>query len=176
VSASTVRDHTVRESTGRESTLRQVGSREIGRLPPPVERSVGHCIVRARAAKGAGRRRNSDSLHPACRRLRRSSRFSGRELLQSVSDCGHACHRLVSACVTLVAERAGGQLSCVRAGTSHLTRGHGAGSTEHEWSRIVYGMPRAAIERGAVDRIVPLSRMAEATVLAPSAAAPAGPA
>jgi len=76
----------------------------------------------------------------------------------------------VSACVTLVAERAGGQLSCVRAGTSHLTRGHGAGSTEHEWSRIVYGMPRAAIERGAVDPSVPLSRMAEATVLAPSAA------
>ena len=37
---------------------------------------------------------------------------------------------------------------------------------EHESSCIVYGMPRAAIDLGVVDRIVPLPEMAAAIIAA----------
>jgi two-component system chemotaxis response regulator CheB len=46
---------------------------------------------------------------------------------------------------------------------------HEAGGTtlaEHESSCVVYGMPKSAIERGVVDRVVPLPSMAEAILAA----------
>jgi two-component system chemotaxis response regulator CheB len=46
---------------------------------------------------------------------------------------------------------------------------HEAGGTtlaEHESSCVVYGMPKAAIERGVVDRVVPLPEMANAILAA----------
>lgn len=42
---------------------------------------------------------------------------------------------------------------------------------EHQSSCVVYGMPKAAIERGVVDRVVPLPEMAEAVVKAVERAA-----
>lgn len=46
---------------------------------------------------------------------------------------------------------------------------HEAGGTtlaEHESSCVVYGMPKAAVERGVVNRVVPLPEMAEAILTA----------
>jgi two-component system chemotaxis response regulator CheB len=40
---------------------------------------------------------------------------------------------------------------------------------EHESTCVVYGMPRAAIELGVVDQVVPLPRIAAAIVAATSA-------
>jgi two-component system chemotaxis response regulator CheB len=42
---------------------------------------------------------------------------------------------------------------------------------EHESSCVVYGMPRAVVERGVADRVVPLERMADA--IADATATPA---
>jgi two-component system chemotaxis response regulator CheB len=46
---------------------------------------------------------------------------------------------------------------------------------EHESTCVVYGMPRAAIELGVVDQVVPLPRIAAAIVAAASSKPSAGP-
>ena len=46
---------------------------------------------------------------------------------------------------------------------------HAAGGTtlaEDESSCVVYGMPKAAIELGVIDRVIPLPAMAEAIIAA----------
>jgi two-component system chemotaxis response regulator CheB len=47
-------------------------------------------------------------------------------------------------------------------GMQTIARAGGTTLAEHEDSCVVYGMPRAAIELGAVKHIVPLDGMADA--------------
>ena len=54
------------------------------------------------------------------------------------------------------------------AGLQMIREAGGTTLAEHQSSCVVYGMPKAAIERDAVDRVVPLPKMAEAIVAAAS--------
>ncbi len=53
-------------------------------------------------------------------------------------------------------------------GLEAVRKAGGRTIAEHESSCVVYGMPRAAIERGAAEQVVPLSRMADTIVRAVS--------
>ena len=62
------------------------------------------------------------------------------------------------------------------AGLQMIREAGGTTLAEHQSSCVVYGMPKAAIERGAVDRVVPLPEMAEAILTAASRTAHLQPA
>jgi two-component system chemotaxis response regulator CheB len=57
------------------------------------------------------------------------------------------------------------------AGAAAIRQAGGYVLAEHESSCVVYGMPRAVVERGVANRVVPLDHMAEAIVLATGARA-----
>jgi two-component system chemotaxis response regulator CheB len=59
-------------------------------------------------------------------------------------------------------------------GMAAIRRAGGRTVAEHESTCVVYGMPRAAIEAGVVDEVVPLSQVAGAILAAVDAAAGAG--
>jgi len=54
-------------------------------------------------------------------------------------------------------------------GMGVIRQAGGTTIAEHESTCVVYGMPRAAIELGVVDQVVPLPRIAAAIVAATSA-------
>jgi two-component system chemotaxis response regulator CheB len=90
----------------------------------------------------------------------------------------HHCRPAVDVLFRSAAETAGGfTVAAVLTGMGSdgavgLEAIRGAGGTtlaEHQSSCVVYGMPKAAIDRGVVDRVVPLSGMAEALVEAVAA-------
>jgi hypothetical protein len=56
-----------------------------------------------------------------------------------------------------------------RADNRAARKAGGTTIAEHESTCVVYGMPRAAIELGVVDQVVPLPRIAAAIVAAASA-------
>ena len=60
-------------------------------------------------------------------------------------------------------------------GMEVVRKAGGTTIAEHESTCVVYGMPRAAIELGVVDQVVPLPRIAAAIVAAASAKASAQP-
>jgi two-component system, chemotaxis family, protein-glutamate methylesterase/glutaminase len=60
-------------------------------------------------------------------------------------------------------------------GLGIVSKAGGTTIAEHESTCVVYGMPRAAIELGVVDQVVPLPRIAAAIVAAASAKASAQP-
>lgn len=61
------------------------------------------------------------------------------------------------------------------AGMRLIREAGGTTLAEHESTCVVYGMPKAAVERGVVDRVVPLPAMAEA-ILTATATTPPRPA
>jgi len=87
----------------------------------------------------------------------------------------HHCRPAVDVLFRSAAEAAGGEVVAAlltgmgsdgALGMQAVRAAGGFTLAEHESSCVVYGMPRAAIDMGVVDRIVPLPGMAEAIIAA----------
>jgi two-component system chemotaxis response regulator CheB len=99
-----------------------------------LERSAGKLVVRiTRADPVRGHRPSADVL------------------FRSIADVSGS--RSVGLVLTGMGEDGADGITAIRAVGGHTV-------AQDEASSVVYGMPRAAIERGAIDRVLPLSEIA----------------
>jgi two-component system chemotaxis response regulator CheB len=132
------------------------------------------CALRVREARDGELLREGEVLvAPAGRQLRVRGGPTGR--LLRLSDEPHAGGHAPSADVLFESlareygpDSVGGLLTGMgedgAAGLLELRRTGALTLAQDEESCVVYGMPRAAVLRGAVDRVLPLERMADALV------------
>ena len=149
-----------------------------------AERLDRICEVRVREAS------HDEPLEPGCCVIAPGNRHlavirRGGTLRTKLIDTPpvHHCRPAVDVLFRSAAEVAGPDniavlltgMGCDGAAGMRLIRDAGGFTlAEHQSSCVVYGMPKAAIERGVVDRVVPLPEMAAAVVTAVGRLHPAG--
>lgn len=187
-------------STGGVEALRTILPRLPADLPPiavvqhisayfsqvVAKRLDSLCGFDVREAEdGMVLRRGTCVIAPGERHLAVTWRGDGYQARLLTTPPVHHCRPAVDVLFRAAAETAGsrtvaalltGMGSDGALGMQAIREAGGRTIAEHEATCVVYGMPRAAIERGVVDQVVPLEKVAEAIVKAAVGAAPNRPA